>query len=85
MARRSVKFNSFEELPVVLDAPLVSQILGLSLPLVYRLFSSEGFPVIHLSEKRRVVTKSAFIFWLDSKSQKELTETRDNLQDRGVG
>jgi predicted DNA-binding transcriptional regulator AlpA len=65
MAKQSINITSFEELPAILNAKQIAGVMGLSIPIVYSLISSEGFPLIKVG-KRLMVEKMAFITWLSS-------------------
>ncbi len=61
--------RSFDELPVMLHASHVKQVLGLSTGKAYQLLRSEGFPAQHFG-RRVMVLKADFIEWLEqNKSQ----------------
>ncbi len=56
--------KSFDELPVMLQAPHVKQVLGLSTGKTYELMHSENFPTQYFG-KRMMVLKADFIEWLE--------------------
>lgn len=61
--------KNFDELPVMLHASHVKQVLGLSTGKAYQLMHSEGFPAQHFG-RRVMVLKADFIEWLEqNKSQ----------------
>lgn len=57
--------TSHNELPLVLDAKKVADILGISLTAAYRLFDREGFPSIHTGMRRKLVSREQFFNWLE--------------------
>lgn len=61
--------KNFDELPVMLHASHVQQVLGLSSGKAYEVMKSEGFPTQRFG-KRVMVLKADFIEWLEqNKSQ----------------
>ena len=56
--------KSFDELPVMLQAPHIKQVLGLSTGKTYELMHSEGFLTQYFG-KRMMVLKADFIKWLE--------------------
>ena len=56
--------KNFDELPVMLQASHVKQVLGLSTGKAYQLMHSEGFPTQYFG-KRMMVLKADFIEWLE--------------------
>lgn len=56
--------TNFDELPVMLHASHVKQVLGLSTGKTYELMHSEGFPTQRFG-KRVMVLKADFIGWLE--------------------
>ena len=56
--------KSFDELPIMLQASHVKQVLGLSTGKAYQVMHSEGFPTQHFG-KRMMVLKSDFMEWLE--------------------
>jgi len=64
--------RSFDELPVMLQANHLKQVLGLSNGKVYQLMHSEGFPTQYFG-KRMMVMKSDFIRWLEQNRHQDQT------------
>lgn len=62
------KYNSFDELPLFLDAKVIGELLGLSRTSVYELFHEQGFPYIRLG-KKIVVPRDKFIKWIESHTE----------------
>lgn len=56
--------KTFDELPVMLHASHVQQVLGLSTGKAYQVMNSEGFPAQHFG-RRVMVLKADFIGWLE--------------------
>ena len=56
--------RSFDELPIMLQASHIKQVLGLSTGKAYQVMHSEGFPTQHFG-KRMMVLKSDFMEWLE--------------------
>jgi hypothetical protein len=67
MAKQNTTIKSFDDLPAILQAKHLAQVMGLSVPVTYELMNSKGFPVIRVGEKRLIVAKDAFILWLIEK------------------
>lgn len=56
--------KNFDELPVMLQASHVKQVLGLSTGKAYEVMNSEGFPAQRFG-RRVMVLKADFIEWLE--------------------
>ena len=56
--------RSFDELPIMLQASHIKQVLGLSTGKAYQVMHSEGFPTQYFG-KRMMVLKSDFMEWLE--------------------
>jgi len=65
------QYTSYDQLPLTLTVPDVSQVLGISLAGTYELVRSEGFPAFRIGT-RIIVPKDKFILWLDRKSSEKL-------------
>ena len=59
--------KSYDELPLFLNANLVSQVLGVSISTAYELMNEPGFPVLRVGS-RMVVPKEKFTQWVDAQS-----------------
>ncbi|MCI6640751.1 MAG: helix-turn-helix domain-containing protein [Pygmaiobacter massiliensis] len=57
-------YTKYDELPLVLDARNVADILGISLSMAYRLFDRDDFPTIRTGMRRKLVSREAFFDWL---------------------
>ena len=60
--------NSYDQLPLIMTVDHISQVMGISRVGAYELTKTEGFPVIRVG-RRITIPKSAFIKWVDEKSQ----------------
>ncbi len=58
------KYNSYDDLPLFLNAELVAKILGVSPSSGYELMHEAGFPVLKIGS-RMVVPKEKFIRWVE--------------------
>ena len=56
--------TKYDELPLVLNAKDVADILGISLTATYRLFDREDFPTIRTGMRRKLVSRDTFFDWL---------------------
>lgn len=56
--------TKYDELPLVLNAKDVADILGISLTAAYRLFDRKDFPTIRTGMRRKLVSRDAFFDWL---------------------
>lgn len=62
-------YYSVEELPAIMQAKDVQEVLGISKGKTYELMNSADFPTIYLN-KRMVVTKDKFLEWLNQDKRK---------------
>ena len=58
------RYQSYEQLPLSLNAEDVSEILNISIGKAYNLFHRADFPTIHLG-KRMIVPRDRFLAWID--------------------
>ncbi len=58
------KYKSYDDLPLFLNAVLVSKVLGVSPSSGYELMHEPGFPVLKIGN-RMVVPKEKFIRWVE--------------------
>ncbi len=58
------KYNSYDDLPLFLNAELVSKVLGVSPSSGYELMHESGFPVLKIGS-RMVVPKEKFVRWVE--------------------
>ena len=61
-------YKSYEELPLFLNASLVSRVLGISPSSGYELMHESGFPVLRVGS-RMVVPKEKFIQWVEQNTE----------------
>ena len=57
-------YKNYDDLPLFLNASLVSQVLGVSPSSGYGLIHTPGFPVLRVGS-RMVVPKEKFIQWVE--------------------
>ena len=57
-------YKSYEELPLFLNAEMVSRLLGISASSGYELMHAKGFPVLKIGS-RMVVPKEKFRQWVE--------------------
>lgn len=57
-------YKSFDELPVTLNAIQVASVLGISRATAYNLLRADGFPTIHIGN-RKLVLKDSLRNWMN--------------------
>ena len=57
-------YKSYDELPLFLQADLISDVLGISISSAYELMHEKGFPALRIGN-RIVVPREKFIQWVD--------------------
>ena len=65
---RESKYRSYDDLPLMLSAPEVAAVLGISRAGAYDLVRSAGFPHMKLGN-RILVPKDKFIKWIDDNTE----------------
>ena len=60
-------YTSLDQLPFMINATQLSQVLGISRAGAYQLMHSKAFPTIHIG-KRMVVPKDKFIAWVEAQT-----------------
>ena len=65
---RTNKYKNYEDLPLMLSVPEVSEVLGISRAGAYELVRSDGFPHIKIGN-RVVVPRDKFIAWIDENTE----------------
>lgn len=65
---RESKYKSYDDLPLMLSAPEVAEVLGISRAGAYDLVRSAGFPHMKLGN-RILVPKNKFIKWIDDNTE----------------
>ena len=58
------KYKSYDDLPLFLNAEMVSAVLGIAPSSTYELMHEAGFPVLKIGN-RMVVPKEKFIQWVE--------------------
>ncbi len=58
------EYKSYDDLPLFLNAELVSKVLGVSPSSGYELMHEAGFPVLKIGS-RMVVPKEKFVQWVE--------------------
>ncbi len=64
---KNCKYNSYEELPLMLSVPDVASVLGISRAGAYDLVKEKGFPTLTIGS-RILVPRDKLITWIDEKS-----------------
>ncbi|MBE6825219.1 MAG: helix-turn-helix domain-containing protein [Ruminococcaceae bacterium] len=62
-------YKSYDELPLFLQADLISDVLGISISSAYELMHEKGFPALRIGS-RIVVPREKFIQWVDENTSK---------------
>ena len=60
-------YHSYDDLPLFLNAELVSQVLGVSISSAYELMHEEAFPAVRVGS-RFVVPKDKFRQWVEQQT-----------------
>ena len=60
-------YKSYDELPLMLNAETIKNVLGISLTSAYELMHEKNFPSIKIGS-RIIVPKDKFREWIDKKS-----------------
>ncbi len=58
------EYNSYDDLPLFLNAELVAKVLGVSPSSGYELMHEAGFPTLRIGS-RMVVPKEKFVQWVE--------------------
>ena len=64
---KASQFKDYSELPLFLNAELVTKVLGVSPSSGYELMHEPGFPILKVGS-RMVVPKEKFAQWVDAQS-----------------
>lgn len=62
------KYKSYDDLPLFLNAEMVSAVLGVAPSSAYELMHETGFPVLKVGN-RMVVPKEKFVQWVEAHTQ----------------
>ena len=60
-------YKSYDELPLILNAETIKNVLGISISSAYELMHKKDFPSIKIGN-RLIVAKDKFREWIDKKS-----------------
>ena len=60
---KEAKFKNYDDLPLMLSVPDLTDALGISRARTYELVKSEGFPALHIGN-RILVPKEELIAWI---------------------
>ena len=60
---KETKFKSYDDLPLMLSVPDLTEALGISRAGAYELVKSEGFPTLHIGN-RILIPKDELIAWI---------------------
>ena len=60
---KDTKFKSYDDLPLMLSVPDLTEALGISRADAYELVKSEGFPTLHIGN-RILIPKEELIAWI---------------------
>ena len=60
---KDTKFKSYDDLPLMLSVPDLTEALGISRAGAYELVKSEGFPTLHIGN-RILIPKDEIIAWI---------------------
>ena len=60
---KEAKFKNYDDLPLMLSVPDLTDALGISRARAYKLVKSEGFPALHIGN-RILVPKEELIAWI---------------------
>lgn len=62
-------YKNYDELPLMLNAEAVKNVLGISISSAYELMREKDFPSLRIGN-RLIVPKEKFIAWIDKNSSK---------------
>lgn len=65
---RKSEYNSYDDLPLFLNAETVAKMLGVSPSSAYELLHEDGFPTLRVGS-RMVVPKEQFIQWVSAHTE----------------
>lgn len=67
---KKCRYRSYDELPMFLNAEIISDLLGIAISSAYELLHEKDFPAIKVGA-RLVVPRDRFIKWVDNHFEKE--------------
>lgn len=68
---KECKYSNYEELPLFLNAEIISGLFGIAISSTYELMHEKDFPMIRIGS-RMVVPRDRFIEWIDKHFEKEV-------------
>ena len=60
---KEAKYKNYDDLPLMLSVPDLTEALGISRARAYELVKSEGFPALHIGN-RILIPKEELIAWI---------------------
>ena len=60
---KEAKFKNYDDLPLMLSVPDLTEALGISRAGAYELVKSEGFPALHIGN-RILIPKEELVAWI---------------------
>ena len=60
---KEAKFKNYDDLPLMLSVPDLTEVLGISRAGAYELVKSDGFPALHIGN-RILIPKEELIAWI---------------------
>ena len=60
---KETKFKNYDDLPLMLSVPDLTEALGISRAGAYELVKSEGFPTLHIGN-RSLIPKDELVAWI---------------------
>ena len=58
-----IRFKTYDDLPLMLSVPDLTEVLGISRAGAYELVKSEGFPALHIGN-RILIPKEELLAWI---------------------
>lgn len=58
-----IRFKTYDDLPLMLSVPDLTEVLGISRAGAYELVKSEGFPTLHIGN-RILIPKDELVAWI---------------------
>lgn len=68
---KECKYSNYEELPLFLNAEIISDLFGIAISSTYELMHEKDFPMIRIGS-RMVVPRDRFIKWIDKHFEEEV-------------
>jgi hypothetical protein len=69
-----------EDLPLILTAKDISEILHVSMSTVYEMMRRTDFPLLPIPGRVRKVTRDAFFDWMENTSKDRINQARPNVK-----